>query len=334
MNIVGFYNKLVLDGRKLFVLFFLTAILFRILCLVYVPSTSFSYTDSYLWTKVNVFISNPYLSVGISLLCLIFLSLVINGTGVCISMFRVKSILPASMSFLLLSSSVVYIFLSSYIVLAILFSYILFLIYNNYDSENGEYVSLRVGFYSSLASLVSSTFIWYIPILFFCLYLSRNFSLKSFIAFVLGFIPIYIFLFTLSLYLGEVVLLLQTLKSPFIFTLQELPFLHFEVSQYIALVISIVLIVVLNFNLGLKEHGEKVIIRVCLNMLSAIQIFSIFVIMFISNAHYCGYTLLFVTLCLNLPYLYIIGKNKKVLLILIIFNYLSIIAFYMINIFR
>ena len=325
MNIVKFYNSLVLDGRKLFTLFFITTLVLRLVFLVYSPVAISVYTDSYLWSKVAYIISNKYFSFLLSFLALAVISLFVNSAGVSVSMLRVKSILPAAMCFLLFSCSVVYFIFSSYIFLALVFSYIVFIIYSNFDTENKEYIALRVGFYASIATLVSSVFIYYIPVLFFCLYLCKNISLKCVLSFILGYFPVFIIVLTLSIYLQESHLFVESLLNVFCYKNYSLPILHFTVFEYVVFLTSLLTVVSLIFNNRLKNFGEKVLIRICLNVLTAIQIFSLLLMCLLPNSFLCCLTLLLVSFCISLPYFYISARNKKVFLWIIILNYITII---------
>ena len=328
MNIAKFYNNLVLNGRKLFFLFFVTALVLRLVFLLSnIPFVVVASSDSYLWTKIEPLTnSHLYLSLGLAFFSVFLISLLTNIAGVSVSMLRVKSILPAAMIFLLFSCNAVYFIFTSYVLLAVVFSFILFIIYNNFNTVNKEYLALRVGFYTSIASAISSSFIYFIPILFICLYLSRNFSFKCSVSFVLGYVPFCIFVFVTSLYLGEIDTLSTSILSAFQYQKWILPLLQFDVFQYCALGLSIVTAIMLIFSNKLKNVGEKVVIRICLNILAVIQIYSLILMILVPGAFFCGLSVLLVSFSLNLSYFYISVKNKKLLLGILFFNYISILV--------
>lgn len=326
MSLKKKYNNIVLNGRIPFILFFLTAIVLRIVFLVFSPYPVMDHSNSYLLTKLIDQINSPYVSVILSFIALSILALFVNSASISVSLFRIKTILPIAIAFFVFSIYFLYFSFSSSIVLGLLFAYIIYVIYNNYEAENIEYNCLRVGFYTSLACLASPVVVYYIPILWCCLYLSRSISAKGIVAFILGCLPTYILVISFSLFNNDFTAFTSNAGSVFKLEWSNLPIFQFSLLQYIFLVLCIIIMILLTINNRLRSFGESVINRVCLNILSLLQIFSIFIMVFVPNGFNDAFTIILVTYCLSLSYILISGSNKKLLFILLLIGYIGVIS--------
>lgn len=324
-----FYSKHIARGTGVFYIFLFFAVCVRIYFYFSPYSDSSSVlrpNDSYLWGKIVPFLAHKEINIIASLALLALSALYINSANVGATFLRIRSTLPVALCLLFLSCGSYFWILSPLLIIAFLFSYILAILFNSYETDFQKDVSAKVGFYLALASLFEPLLLFYYPVLWISLYILRIFSFKAFLASLLGFWLWYVPLFTLIFFLRDFGAFVASVQPFFQWSSYSLPVLHFDVLQYIVLAMCSFFVLLMIVENSVNSFGEKIKVRLCLTVLTLIEVFSLLFMIFLENTYYIGLTVIFVCFSLHLSHFYSLAKKIKTMLFLFIASVIAAIV--------
>lgn len=278
-----FYSKHIAHGSGILVFSILFAAIIRVLYFLnFGIIQASSDNSSTLWEYFAPLFSNAYISVACSTAIVGLLAFLTSHIDAKHVLIRQKTHLPSSFVILLFSSHPSFLAMSGEFVSAILAIIILFALFSSYGTSKKQHAAFRISFILAISSLFTTASLLYLPLLWAGLGIMRLFNTKAFIASVIAVYITYFPIFSYLLFVDK----LDTFFNPFIdlFTLdyKTLPIFNYKAEEWIALGLSILLLLITVSDDFINRHKDKIKVRNYFNLLLLLCTFALISFLFIN----------------------------------------------------
>lgn len=279
---LNYYQKNIVQGKSFLVVAILMALITRLATCFYFDFEAplFLYSEGYLWNAVSFIFEDKLVSVlasALSVGAIAFLLSFINGKFIII---RKKTMLPSAFSLVLLSVHPSFMFMGAHYLGIITILLAISFLFQSYQTDNRQKATITTSFILAIGSLFFFNLIFYFVIFWIGLSLMRSFGFKSLLAFFIGLFLIYTPVFTYYLVFDD----LDRFLLPFVrlsaIEYADLPLLHFNIQEWIALGFGFLLLLLFFANNYVNSFKDKIKIRSFISFLSIICIVSVLFLLF------------------------------------------------------
>lgn len=277
-----FYNKYIATGNGILIFAILFAATIRILYFFNLGIADVSSTPSYLWEPIMSLFSNPYISFASSTVTVGIMAFFAAHINTKHLLIRQKTLLPSAFIILLFSCHPLFIGMSAEYISTLLALIVMSMFFSSYNTEKKQHAAFKVSSVLALSSLFTLTSLIYIFILWGALILMRSFNFKAFIASLVGFFIIYFPVFSFFLLTDNLDGFIQPFINITLSGLNNLPVLSYDLTQWVILSFSLILLLVIISNDYINRHKDKIKVRAYLNLLLYTVLFAIIAFLFLN----------------------------------------------------
>ena len=275
VDIVRSYQRNIVESKNFIFISTFLAILLRIALFTYIddfsiyPYISNSVLGNFIYPYFNndswvSFVLATAFALGISFYCA-YLNLKYT-------LIRVKSYLVYSIVFWVFSSHVAFLVMNLHYVAILFFLVCLDILFSSYQLKDISAKAFAIGFILAIASLFSFYFLFYLMLFWVGFLFMRNFSLKVFLASLLGIISIYwlvLFFYLWFKSLDDYLALFSSVATAFEFGYF---FKLLSANECIVLGINVLFLIVAIFYNQVYSYKDKIRIRVMIYFLDVLVI--------------------------------------------------------------
>lgn len=315
-----FYVRFLVEGKGLLYLVITIALFIRVYNLRFgefqplsIPLSKFF---PYLST-LSVFSSRVFQFVS-SIILVSCVALIVRTINIKYSFIRIKTFLPSSLALLFLSLYKDYLEFTTPLIIAFLTSYVILVLVGGYNVKDQQSVALKSSFYLLFGAIFSPLMLIYLPLLWICLVKINCFSFKSFLVTLFSLVLWFLPMFTMVFYFGDIHAFIDSIKNIFPSSWSEIAIFSFNWRQYALLVLAIIILLVLVMDNVMNNFKDKIKVRVFLELLTVIEVFSILLYAIVPNHTTTILAVFYVSFSLHLGHYFTLAEKRKLMLVFFI----------------
>jgi hypothetical protein len=226
---------------------------------------------------------------------------------------RQRTLLPAFFYLLLAGTDPSFFYDMTGSVSALLIVFCLFFLFGTYQNPHSQSSAFNISLLLTLGSFYWFPLLFFFPLLWYGMYRFRSFNLRTFFASLMGFILIYLFIFTWSIFKNDLQIFLDSLpRFKNLGSFRDIQLLTYNLKEWIIIGFIVFLVILSGLKIFMSGIAEKIRTMITLSYLYVFLLVTFVVSLFQSGGEKDWILILYVPLSFLIAHFFSLSYKKWV----------------------